>query len=249
MSEDLSKRYGSQFYEAYGDRSRQAAAVVVPIVNELVRPTSVLDVGCGVGAWLAEWMREGVSDVIGLDGEHVDGTVRQIEASRFHALDLTNSFTMGRTFDLVECLEVAEHLDESYASRLIQSLTRHADTILFSAAIPGQRGFHHVNEQWPSYWIAKFADFGFKPFDVIRPIIWEDTRVDIWYRQNILLFSKVHEFTMQDKYVDVVHPALWAQRQDPSCFTLRQLLMSLPTVLMSTVRWYSEQVRLRFRSH
>jgi 2-polyprenyl-3-methyl-5-hydroxy-6-metoxy-1,4-benzoquinol methylase len=238
MTKDVSKHYDARFYEAYGGRSRKSASVVVPIVNDIVRPESVLDVGCGVGSWLAEWIRQGLTDVLGLDGEHVNPAAMQVETARFRKMDLQDGFSLGRTFDLVQSLEVAEHLDESCADLFVDSLTRHGDTVLFSAAIPGQRGAHHVNEQWPSYWTAKFARAGFKLFDVVRPEIWTDRRVDIWYRQNTLLFSKALSFDTPNTYLDVVHPEIWGQRQDASSFQLRDLVRGMPAATAAAVRFY-----------
>lgn len=246
MTEDLSKYYDVRFYASYGDRARQSAAVVVPIVNDLVRPRSVLDVGCGVGSWLAEWVNHGLTDVLGLDGEHIDPAAMQVNTSQFRVMDLQHGFSLGRTFDLVQSLEVAEHLDESCADAFINSLTRHGDTVLFSAAIPGQRGFHHVNEQWPSYWIAKFASAGFKLFDIIRSRIWMDRRVDTWYRQNTLLFSKVLSFDAPNTFRDVVHPELWEQRRDPSSFPLRELARGVPGAAASAIRWYRGRAAAKF---
>jgi SAM-dependent methyltransferase len=246
VTEDLAKHYDARFYATYGDRSRQSAAVVVPVVKNLIQPESVLDVGCGTGSWLAEWVSQGVTDVLGLDGEYVDTASRQIEPSRFRTMDLRKGFSVGRTFDLVQSLEVAEHLDESCADTFIDSLTRHASTVLFSAAIPGQRGFHHVNEQWPSYWITKFANAGFMPSDIIRSQIWIDQRVDIWYRQNTLLFSKLPFTDVPKAYLDVVHPEMWKQRQDLSSYPLRELARSMPAAAMSALRWYRERAVAKF---
>ena len=55
----------------------------------------------------------------------------------------------GTRYELAVCLEVAEHLNESSADNLILQLTNLANRVLFSAAIPGQGGLHHVNEQPP----------------------------------------------------------------------------------------------------
>ena len=166
-------QYNSSFFGSQSQGSRTSARAVIPIVRELIRPTSVLDVGCGIGTWLAEWADQDVTDVLGLDGEYVDKTALVIEPKKFVPMDLQKPFSLGRKFDLVECLEVAEHLDETYADLFIESLASHGDTILFSAAIPGQGGTHHVNEQWPSYWIEKFSRSGFKKmYDAIRPRIW-----------------------------------------------------------------------------
>jgi hypothetical protein len=60
---------------------------------------------------------------------------------------------------------------------------------LFSAAIPGQGGTEHINEQPPRYWERQFERHGFHPVDAIRPIIWRDRRVEPWYRQNIFLYA------------------------------------------------------------
>ena len=232
MKHEPGTDYGSSFFHAVAPGSRSSAAVVVPLVDKLVGPGSVLDVGCGVGTWLAEWESRGVTDVFGLDGEYVDKSSIQISLEKFRSMDLRNPFSMGRQFGLVECLEVAEHIEEPHADTLVESLTSHAGTILFSAAIPGQTGYHHVNEQWPSYWIAKFAKFGFLPFDVIRPRIWTDRHVEVWYRQNILLFSRTLIFDKFEELVDVVHPELW----DFGCHSLRFILGNLRGAIAYNLR-------------
>ena len=99
----------------------------------------------------------------------------------------------------------------------MDNLTSFSDVILFSAAIPGQGGTHHVNEQWPSYWIEKFAVRGYVPVDCIRPLIWSDASIRIDYRQNLMIFVKKNAL---DQYpalkceagrpvIDAVHRNLW----------------------------------------
>lgn len=235
MTGELAQLYDTAFFEDHAGGSYRSAAVIVPLVNKLVRPSSVLDVGCGVGTWLSEWASQGVSDLLGLDGDYVDRTAIRIPSTSFRPVDLQSPFSLDRKFDLVESLEVAEHLEDSCADAFVQSLASHADTVLFSAAIPGQGGAHHVNEQWPSYWTAKFSQVGLRVFDVIRPIIWMDSRVDIWYRQNILLFSRSADFELNGTPIDVVHPGYWEaiKNAKPS---LRQCVGSLPEAVKSAVR-------------
>ena len=67
---------------------------------------------------------------------------------------------IGRRFDLVNCLEVAEHLDASRADSFVDDLCALGDVVVFSAAIPGQGGTHHVNEQFQSYWQERFRRNG-----------------------------------------------------------------------------------------
>jgi SAM-dependent methyltransferase len=235
MMDDIALEYSEGFFEAQSLDSRRSAAVVVPLVNELVRPKSVLDVGCGVGTWLAEWIDQGVTDVCGMDGEYVDRAMVQIEPASFRSADLRNYFSLGRRFDLAQSLEVAEHLEESCADTFVRSLASHADTILFSAAIPGQGGTHHVNEQWPSYWIEKFSRHGLRAFDAIRPVIWADPRVCWWYRQNILIFSRKPVFEIREQYLDFVHPECLKASQG-SRPSLRHLVGELPVAVRSAAR-------------
>jgi SAM-dependent methyltransferase len=233
MARTSSTPYNDTFFDAQALRSSNSAAIVVPIADELVHPNSVLDVGCGVGGWLAEWQRQGISDVVGLDGSYVDRSRLLIDPSNFRTADLERPFRLDRQFDLVECLEVAEHLAESHADALVECIAEHSDTVLFSAAVPSQGGTHHVNEQWPSYWISKFTRLDFQAFDVIRPLIWTDPRVECWYRQNILLFSRTRSFGNPSPVLDVVHPDLWrASHCNPA---LRFLVRILPTAIRTRV--------------
>jgi hypothetical protein len=69
-------------------------------------------------------------------------------------------------------------------------MCRLSDAIVFSAAVPGQGGVSHLNEQWPAYWAELFHGEGFECFDVFRDQLWEISDVAFWYRQNMLLFLR-----------------------------------------------------------
>jgi hypothetical protein len=157
---------------------------------ELVSPCSVVDVGCGPGSWLSVFASEGVSDVLGIEGTLPDPEFADIDLSRIEVRDLSQPFRLDREFDLAVSLEVAEHLPEHSAAGFVESLTRLAPVVLFSAAIPGQTGVGHVNEQWSTYWAAKFSRLGYQVCDCLRDRVWGDRRVEWWYRQNILLFVR-----------------------------------------------------------
>ena len=120
-----------------------SAGRILDIVMDYYRPTSVLDVGCGIGTWLKVARSRGISDIKGIEGSWVDKTKLQVESGFVEVVDLEKSFNLGRRFDLVISLEVAEHLSESAANHFIECLTSHAPVVLFSAAIPYQGGDHH----------------------------------------------------------------------------------------------------------
>jgi SAM-dependent methyltransferase len=208
--------YGSQFFADQVAGSARAAEIVLPLVLGWLRPNSVLDVGCGTGSWLRVASHLGVGDTYGIDGYATPQNL-VIPPDRFQIADLTESFDVGRRFELVISLEVAEHLDESSADVFVRSLCGHADAVLFSAAIPGQGGTAHVNEQWPSYWAAKFAANGFEPLDLIRPRIWDDPQVEDWYRQNTLLFATGGAAAALRLVTPNVPPAM-LDLVHPSCF-------------------------------
>jgi len=184
---------------------------VVPVIMQIVRPTSVLDVGCGTGTWLKVFEENGVSDYLGVDGSHLDRTMLRIPQEHFVAHDLQTPLRLSRKFDLVVSLEVAEHLEERYSDVFVDSLVSHGEIILFSAAIPYQGGQNHLNEQWPDYWQKKFESHGFFFKDCIRPVIWDNQNVNWWYKQNIFLITKEKPKDDFAGIRSVVHPDLYTQ--------------------------------------
>jgi SAM-dependent methyltransferase len=214
--------YDSTFFENLSSSSRAAASIVLPFVMQLVRPTSVLDVGCGSGEWLAVWSELGLEDVVGVDGVYVEGSTLSIPQDKFRPVDLANeTVALGRRFDLVSSLEVGEHLPAESAARFVSSLTQHGDVVLFSAAAPGQGGVDHVNEQWPPYWVNLFSAQGFDVLDVLRPRFWDDEQIVYYFRQNTMLFARSPDLIERCQQMPsfggraVVHPNMyWTYRQD-----------------------------------
>jgi SAM-dependent methyltransferase len=184
--------YDRDFYEGRHERTRLAAETILGIVRGAI-PTiaSAVDVGCGVGTWLRVLRDHGLTDVLGIDGEWVTPDSLVIPPECFVRVDLARAdLPVGKRFDLVISLEVAEHLPSERADRFVAQLTQLGDFIVFSAAIPGQGGTNHFNEQWPQYWIDLFAGHGFAALDIVRRRIWTDDKIAMHYRQNILLFVR-----------------------------------------------------------
>jgi len=236
--------YGDSFYLKQQDGSSRSAECLVPIVLSLLTIKSVIDVGCGVGTWSEQFLERGVEDVLSIDGEYVNRHLLRIPKSCFLARDLNQPIHMDRRFDLAVCLEVAEHLKESRADGLVDELTKLANVVLFSAAIPGQGGTDHVNEQYLSYWVSLFAAKGYVMLDVLRPRIWNDSRCDWVYRQNAVLFSAKRNQIVSELQVlsgvDYIHPYQYNEILGRlNIPTLGYLLMSLPGALKRSLqmRW------------
>ncbi|MHC1699621.1 MAG: class I SAM-dependent methyltransferase [Humidesulfovibrio sp.] len=168
---------------------------------------SVVDVGCGAGTVLRAFLDLGVPRVRGLDAAWVARDQLAIPEDCFTTVDLERGINAPGRFDLAVCLEVAEHLAPGRAASFVAELAGLSDLILFSAAIPGQGGVGHINEQWQSYWAGLFGQHGLRCYDVLRPRLWDDPGVPPWYKQNTLLFSS-RELPLPQAagMLDLVHP-------------------------------------------
>ena len=150
-------------------------------------PTSIVDVGCGIGYWVNAARSAGIKVAVGIDGADMSGEELLFPRDDFHHVDLGAPVDLGRRFDAALCLEVAEHLPRTSAGVLVDTLVRHSDFVVFSAACPGQRGQHHVNCQWPSWWQQLFNERGYVCDDGVRWTIWDNPRIEPWYRQNMFV--------------------------------------------------------------
>lgn len=250
LEANLEDVYTATYYEQQRDLSRQSAEAVVPLLIELIAPHSVIDLGCGVGTWLATFYRHGVSDLLGVDGEYVPAEMLEIPVEAFRAANLSQPFNSRRTFDLAISLEVAEHLPASSARDFVASLVAAAPVIVFSAAIPEQGGDKHVNEQWPEYWAKLFSAHDYIVIDAIRPMTWERADIAAHYRQNILVFCqndslsrypqllKAHQ-TMRPLMLSLVHPDIY-KLVNPNGNTFTEL-GKWTQQQDETIRWYQSR--------
>src|SRR3954447_16456322 len=185
--------YDASFFATVTSTAAASARCVVGPVVRWLRPRSVVDVGCGEGPWLAEFAAGGCR-VVGVDGPQVDPARLLVPGDAFFEHDLEqplDGLLGGRRFDLAVSLEVAEHLSPARADGFLDDLTGLSDRVLFSAAVPGQGGYGHVNEQPHEYWIRGFEERGFAVTTLVRRWFADNDAVASWYRANLLLFVRV----------------------------------------------------------
>ena len=181
--------YDDAFYRVTDAAAETSAQRIVPLILDLWPIRSVVDLGCARGAWLGAFRAKGIVDIFGFDGPWLDTALLKIPADRYRSIDLNAPINVARRFDLAISLEVAEHVRPKCAKTFVANLVSLAPVVLFSAAVPGQGGVEHLNEQWPSYWAAIFREHGYRVLDLLRPLIWNDSSIAWWYRQNLLLFA------------------------------------------------------------
>ncbi len=171
----------------------KAPNAIIPLVFDFIKPASVVDIGCGTGNFLKAFKTYGVKDVLGIDGAWADKKLVAVnlDNGEFFEADLESfdSSSIQKTFDLALCLEVAEHLSAQAADRLVQNLVRLSHTVLFSAALPGQGGYKHINEQWATYWEEKFKKHDYYFWDIMRPQIANHPDVPFWFQQNLFVVA------------------------------------------------------------
>jgi hypothetical protein len=186
--------YSDAFFDELSAGSLTTARIILQELSAVVPIRSVVDVGCGVGPWLRAALELGVERAIGLDGDYVDRGRLLVEPSLFVPCNLEKDrlgqAVAGARFDLAMSLEVAEHLSVGRAHSFVVEFCELSDLFLFSAAIPGQGGTNHVNEQWPEYWAALFEERGCACFDVMRPRLWHREECEWWYLQNVFVFAR-----------------------------------------------------------
>lgn len=214
--------YNDDFYRNRDSKTKNSAKRIGSIINEQYAFKSAVDIGCGVGTWLREFGELGARDVLGIDGSWVNKDFLVIDKDRFVPQDLTQKIQANRRFDIAISLEVAEHLPENRAHGFISDLCNLSDVVLFSAATKKQGGDAHINEQRASYWKSIFRENGYSIFDVVRPIIWNDIDIPVWYRQNIFVYvnsnnkaaSAIFEAMRQNQecVIDMIHPQLYEEK-------------------------------------
>ncbi|WP_371225199.1 class I SAM-dependent methyltransferase [Roseovarius sp. 2305UL8-3] len=181
--------YDDTFFNYIDQGARSSAKALIDLLNGWLAPQRVLDLGCGRGVWLDEWQKAGASTVLGIDGTYVNRDALAINKDDFQSADLTKPLKLDARFDLAQSLEVGEHLPGDASDTLVDSLCQSSDRILFSAAVVGQGGEFHVNEQPLSYWQEKFAARGYRAFDCLRPHLRHNMQVEPWYRYNSIFYA------------------------------------------------------------
>jgi SAM-dependent methyltransferase len=184
-----------------------SALKCLKLIRPLVNFEKVVDFGCGIGAWLHAAKILGASSVTGIEGEWIRETDTLIDKDLIRIVDLAKeTLDLKKEFDLALTIEVGEHLPENAANGFCQSLTSASSYILFSAAVPGQTGLGHCNEQPLPYWVEKFWRLGYVPIEPIRPYIATDTSIFSWLRRNLIMFVDYNHLIRSDALLRFSRP-------------------------------------------
>jgi SAM-dependent methyltransferase len=238
--------YDEAFYEYISQGSRRSAEVVVPYMLGVFELETVLDVGCGAGAWLEVWKRHGVR-VEGVDGDYVQRDMLLIDQDEFFTADLSKPFGLKKKYSIVQSLEVAEHIPLESAEIFVSCLCAHGEIILFSAAPPGQGGDNHINEQPYSFWQEIFLTNGYVALDLLRPKLLNDNNVEKWYKYNTILYVSKESLSALPKHItdSLIEGAV--PDISPTLYKFRKFLIrSIPLTLATRIAKIKEHIYIRY---
>jgi len=185
--------YDEHFFKNTLKLEGPSAEAFVKIINKHFNPRSVIDIGCGIGIYLKEFEKQGIK-ILGFDGAP-EAVKHSLVGDKIRLHDLSKPLKLNRRFDLCLCVEVAEHLPKTNENTLVNSLIRLSDTLIFTAATPGQGDLSigHVNEQPHAYWKTKLKKQGFtyksKLTGEIRKEMIKE-KVVWWVTKNLMIFQK-----------------------------------------------------------
>ena len=184
--------FDREFFDKNLEWNLPIASKLVVILINYFHPSSVVDVGCGNAEFLAEFQKRGVL-IKGYEGSHhaIDSSL--VGKEFIEKFDLKNTIQDSRKYDLVLCLEVAEHIEKDYSLKLVENLTKLGGVILFTAAPPGQGGHFHMNEQPREFWVNLFSILEFSIDENLTEILKSGMKkkgILSWYSDNLMVFKR-----------------------------------------------------------
>src|ERR1700722_17723726 len=138
---DPASVYNKDYYDHYGSTAGVPYDRDQPVwqkhfhtfaktLIERYKPRTTLDVGCAKG-FLIEQLRDQGVEAFGVDvSPYAISQVR--EDIRPHCRVANGKEPLTGQYDLITCIEVAEHVPEAEARIMIEEMCRHADQVIFS---------------------------------------------------------------------------------------------------------------------
>ena len=116
-----SKLYDDLFYKNRYEQTLHSANTIFRILNEFnLKYETIIDFGCGVGAFLNVSKKWGAKHVTGVEGPWVPKDYLMIDKDDFYEKKDLVSFKCKKKYDLAICLEVIEHLDSRNGKKLVK---------------------------------------------------------------------------------------------------------------------------------
>ena len=152
---------------------------------------TMFDVGCGEGYAVEYFQNKGIQ-ASGVDGSKKvlkNKVINNLEIHDYTKGSFTiNIFYKRRYVDLIWCCEFVEHVEEEYINNFLETF-KCGKIVILTHALPGQGGYHHVNEQNDIYWIDKMEKTGFE-FDAVKTMEYRKLAHDYFEKTGMVFINK-----------------------------------------------------------
>lgn len=244
--------YSDEFYINQVGKAYHSARAYFELINLIFLPRSIVDVGCGRGAWLqafSDWYPDGDRSCIpmyGVDGPWNSKDKLLLKSAEYITADLNKLGSLGLKLkvDILISVETAEHIYAKSTESFIETLCQMSDIIIFSGAFKDQGGLYHFNERLHSDWANHFLSNNFSVYDFFRPSLWGRDDVSYWYQQNVFLYvrngTKYQELLKEKgimpvkniRFLDCVHYEAFRARSTMVGFFKQMAQKKLPPKLI-----------------
>jgi len=137
--------------QAYLDNEEDASIYQLPVYEkskELIQKhglQSVLDIGCGHGMKLREFIYPVCQNIVGIDLAHsIDYCQRFLDFGEWYVEDIENPTRLNAKFDLIICADVIEHLFNP--DKLFEYIDSHSTNETLIVLSTPERDLHHGKE-------------------------------------------------------------------------------------------------------
>jgi 2-polyprenyl-3-methyl-5-hydroxy-6-metoxy-1,4-benzoquinol methylase len=159
------KDYDERYFKWHKDHTRDYAIRTMDWYIDTYKPKSIIDYGCGIGAYLESGLNNNINKLKGFDigGDYVKKYTESRVQPFIEYLDCTKPLETEK-YDCSISLETGEHIETQYSEQFIKNITKSTEengVILYSAAQPGQPGTGHINCQPKEFWVKIFNSFNF----------------------------------------------------------------------------------------
>lgn len=189
--------YDDRYFKWHHIVTRNYATKTMNWFIDTYKPESIIDFGCGIGAYLESGLNKGITKLKGYDigGDSLLPYINE-SIKEFIEFEDCTQIIDSEKYDCVISLETGEHIEPSGSDNFIDNLcnsTKDKGLILFSAAPPGQSGTGHINCQPKSFWLEKFESRGFIEDEKITEFIvknWKLLGAPDYICSNLIVLNK-----------------------------------------------------------
>jgi 2-polyprenyl-3-methyl-5-hydroxy-6-metoxy-1,4-benzoquinol methylase len=189
-------KYNDKYYNRHFVQYRDWENAIGKHIFETIKPSSILDLGCGVGSYLEGALNAGCQRIYGIEisFEKAKKYITKDILPYITYGDITENLILNYKFDCVISFEVAEHISPHKTTSFIKNLIKYSNKyIIITAACPGQRGTGHINLREKEFWIKLIESYTFKYKEKLVEKFtkdWKSFSPPKYILQNLMVFKK-----------------------------------------------------------